>query len=142
MGKFVLIALPNCQGRVSPVFDLAARLLLVDVRDGAESMRKEVVLFEKTPEGIVRNLRELRIKVLICGAISIGLQQALQQIGIRVVAEICGEIESVLAAFRAGRLNSPKFIMPGCCSRRWRVEKGAYKQGSEPAMKNGKTEFI
>jgi predicted Fe-Mo cluster-binding NifX family protein len=118
----VIIAVPKCQGRVSPVFDVAARLLLVDVRDGAKSKRREVVLFEKTPEGIVRNLRELRIKVLICGGISLGLQQSLEQMGIRVVAEICGEIESVLAAYQAGRLNSPEFIMPGCCGRRWSLE--------------------
>lgn len=115
----MLIAVPNCQGRVSPVFDVAARLLLVDLRRGNELKRREVVLFEKTPEGIVRNLRELGIRVLICGAISLGLQHALEQIGIRVLAEICGEIESVLAAYQAGRLRSPEFIMPGCCGRRW-----------------------
>jgi len=115
----MIIAVPNCQGRVSPVFDVAARLLLVDDRNGAESKRREVVLFERTREGMMRNLRELKIEVLICGAISLGLQQSLEQMGIRVVAGICGEIESVLAAYREERLNSSEFIMPGCCGRRW-----------------------
>lgn len=40
----MLIAVPNCQGRVSPVFDVAARLMLVRLRGEAEVERKEVVL--------------------------------------------------------------------------------------------------
>lgn len=122
----MIIAVPNCHGRVSPVFDVAARLLLVDFRDGTESKRREVVLFERTPAGLLRNLRELRVKTLICGAISLGLQEALQEAGIRVVAEICGEIESVLAAYKAGRLKSSEFIMPGCCGRQCSQESEAH----------------
>ncbi|HWQ92556.1 MAG TPA: NifB/NifX family molybdenum-iron cluster-binding protein [Clostridia bacterium] len=112
-GNCVLIALPSCQGRVSPVFDVAASLLVVEFTTGKESKRRKVVLFATTPEGIVRNLRELRIDLLICGAISTRLQQALQQAGIRVMADICGEIEMVLTAYQAGRLNSPEFVTPG-----------------------------
>jgi len=118
----VLIALPNCQGRVSPVFDVAARLLVVDLKNSSEPKSREVVLFEHTSEGIVRNLHELKIKVLICGAISVGLKQALQQVGIRVVAEVCGDIEGVLAAYLSGQLCSPEFKMPGCCGRRWSLD--------------------
>jgi predicted Fe-Mo cluster-binding NifX family protein len=120
----VLIAVPNCQGRVSPVFDVAARLLVVRLKGEAELERREVVLFEQQPEGIVRSLRELGINVLICGGISQGLQVALEQAGIRVLAQICGEIDVVLAAYRTGRLNSPEFIMPGCCGRRWGAPEG------------------
>ena len=122
---FVLVALPNCQGRVSPVFDVAARLVLVNFKDGNESSRREVVLFEKTPEGIAHDLQELRIQVLICGAISAGLKEMLQRTGIRVLAEICGEIEPVLAAYKTGRLSTREFLMPGCCARRWVVERQA-----------------
>jgi len=113
----VLIAVPNCQGRVSPVFDVAARLVLVRLKGEAELERKEVVLFEKQPEGIVRSLRELGIKVVICGAISQGLQAALEQVGIRVVPQTCGGLDSVIAAYRRGTLGQPEFAMPGCCDR-------------------------
>jgi predicted Fe-Mo cluster-binding NifX family protein len=115
----VLIAVPNCQGRVSPVFDVAARLVLVRLKGEAEVERKEVVLFERHPDGIVRSLRELGIKVMICGAISRGLQVALKHAGVRVVPQICGELEAVIAAFRTGTLGQPEFTMPGCCGRRW-----------------------
>jgi predicted Fe-Mo cluster-binding NifX family protein len=115
----VLIAVPNCQGRVSPVFDVAARLVLVRLKGEAELERKEVVLFEKQPDGIVRGLAELGIQVLICGAISQGLQLALEQAGIRVLPQVCGDLEAVITAFRGGTLRRREFAMPGCCGRRW-----------------------
>lgn len=129
----MLIAVPNCQGRVSPVFDVAARLVLVRLKGQAELERKDVVLFEKQPDGIVRSLSELGIQVLICGAISQGLQLALEQVGIRVVPRICGELGSVITAFRGGTLQQPKFVMPGCCGRRWEAgpRGGRCRKGSD-----------
>ena len=110
---------------MSPVFDVAARLVLVRLKGEAELERRDVVLFEKQPDGIVRSLGELGIQVLICGAISQGLQVALEQAGIRVLAQICGGLDSVIAAYRRGTLGQPEFTMPGCCGRRWEAERGA-----------------
>jgi predicted Fe-Mo cluster-binding NifX family protein len=115
----VLIAVPNCQGRVSPVFDVAARLLLVRLRGQVEVERSEIVLFAERDSGIQRDLRELGIDVLICGAISQGLRMVLEHAGIRVVPQICGDLEQVLAAYRCGKLNTPEFLMPGCCRHLW-----------------------
>jgi predicted Fe-Mo cluster-binding NifX family protein len=117
----VLIAVPNCQGRVSPVFDVAARLVLVRLKGEAEVERKEVVLFEKQPEAIVRSLGELGIRVLICGAISQGLRAALERVGIRVMPQVCGGLDSVISAFRNRTLEQPEFAMPGCYNALWRA---------------------
>jgi predicted Fe-Mo cluster-binding NifX family protein len=117
----VLIAVPNCQGRVSPVFDVAARLLVVRLKGQAEVERWEVVLHDKQSEGIVRTLRELGVRVVICGAISLGMQAAVEHAGIRVVSQICGGLHCVINAFRSGTLAQPEFLMPGCCGRRWRA---------------------
>jgi predicted Fe-Mo cluster-binding NifX family protein len=114
----VLIAVPTCQGRVSPVFDVAARLVLVRLRGEAELERKEAVLFEKRPDQIVRCLVEIGVDVLVCGAISDRLEAALARARIRVVSQICGPVEGVVAAYRAGTLSSPEFMMPGCYGRR------------------------
>jgi predicted Fe-Mo cluster-binding NifX family protein len=111
----MLIALPNCQGRVSPVLDVAARLVLIRFQRGSELERREVVLFEKETGGMVQALKELGIGILICGALSQGLQLALERAGIRVWPQVCGEIEAVIAAYRSGTLNRPEFTMPGCC---------------------------
>jgi len=138
----VLIAVPNCQGRVSPVFDVAARLLVVRLKGPAEVERRDVVLFESEPGGIVRSLRELGIRVLLCAGISRGLQLALEHAGIRVMAHICGDLELVLAAYRTGKLSRPEFVMPGCCGRRWgarsekpRCRRGRIRPGCSEATK-------
>lgn len=114
----MLIAVPNCQGRVSPVFDVAARLTLVRLNGEVELERKEAVLFEKQPDQIIRSLVEIGVEVLVCGAISGRLEAVLARAGIRVVPRICGPVEAVIAAFRTDTLDRPKFIMPGCCRRR------------------------
>lgn len=121
----MLIAVPNCQGRVSPVFDVAARLVLARLKGEAELERKDVMLSDKQPEGIVRNLVEMGVDVLVCGAISRDLQMTLESAGIKVLPHICGEVGAVLAAYRAGKLQGGQFVMPGCCRRRRGGRRGA-----------------
>ncbi len=114
----MLIAVPHSQGRVSPVLDVAARLMLVRLKGGAEVERREVVLFERQPGGMVHSLRECGVKVVICGAISQELLAAVQQADIRVVPQVCGELDLVIEAFRSGRLAQREFAMPGCWRQR------------------------
>ncbi len=114
------IAIPHWQGRVSPVLDAAAHLLLVDWMDGREVGRREVLLRSQHPLERAREVAELQPDVLICGAISWPLETGLVAGGLRVIPHICGNIEQVLAAFHGGRLDSGAFAMPGCCRRRRR----------------------
>ncbi len=123
-GGDVLIAVPICQGRVSPVFDVATRLLVVRLKGGVEVERREVALFEDQPAGIVRTLEELGVGTLVCGAISNLLERLLTAAGVRVVPRICGDIEAVLRACRNGKLDAPELQMPGCCGRRWAAGDG------------------
>jgi hypothetical protein len=59
----VLIAVPNCQGRVSPVFDTASRLLVVRRQGDREVERKEIVLGVLEPGLLARSVAELRVGV-------------------------------------------------------------------------------
>lgn len=113
-GGLVLIAIPHFQGRVSPVFDVASRLTVVRVRGRVEIEQREVTLFEAQPEGITRSVVELGVEVLICGAISQLLERLLARAGVRVVAQVCGEVEAVLQAFPNRRLGAPEFALPRC----------------------------
>ena len=123
---------------MSPVLDVAARLLLVRLKGEAKLERREIVLFEKQPEEIVGSLKRLGIEVVICGAISQEFQAALQRVGVQVLAQICGEIEAVIAAYRAGKLNSPEFIMPGCCRQRWEAgRRGARCRKNSNSSRSG-----
>ena len=115
-----LIAVPNCQGRVSPVLDTAVRLLVVTRRRGEELGRKEFVLSPLPPEALARSVAELRVNVLLCAALSESLLRLLEQSGVRVVPHVCGDVEDVLRAYCCGRLSQPEFRMPGCWGRHLR----------------------
>ncbi|MBE7503234.1 MAG: hypothetical protein HS113_23695 [Verrucomicrobiales bacterium] len=125
----MLVAIPNFQGRVSPVFDVASRLTVVRVERRSERDRREIVLLEARPEAIARSLAELGIAVLICGAISQTLERLLRHEGVRVVGQVCGEVDAVLQAYLRGTLDDPEFGLPGCFRRpRDQVSQGAVGQ--------------
>ena len=108
------IAIPISQERISPLLDAAARLLLVTCQRGKEVARKEVVLSPLSPEELALGVAELRVDVLLCAALSQGLQRELERRGVRIQPHLCGDTEAVLQAFCCDRLNRPEFRMPGC----------------------------
>jgi predicted Fe-Mo cluster-binding NifX family protein len=129
------IALPVWESRVSPVFDVAGRLLIVDVEDGLVSARDELPLATPDPSERVRRLSELGIEVLICGAISRFLEAELLASGLRTIPRVCGEVEDIIQAYLTGTLTQPAFQMPGCCRRRRRGRQGrgfGSRRGCQP----------
>ena len=108
------VAIPLWQGRVSPVFDEASRILLVDFTDGWEQHRHEEALIVHNPFERARLFPKLGIDLLICGMISQTQQKALSSVGIRIIPHICGSMEDVIDAFLDGRLESGALLMPGC----------------------------
>ena len=118
------IAIPRWQNRISPVFDVACNVLLVDIVGGCEQGRREVCLDAETLRSRINIMVELRADVLVCGAISRQLEMGLVARDVKVVPHTCGNVEQVLAAYITGDLHQDKFIMPGCCGRRRRVHGG------------------
>ncbi len=112
------IAIPFWQGRISPVLDEATRLVLVETGHGREVRRETRTLTRFDPWGRAREIWLLGTQVLICGAISWPLEMALHGAGITVIAQTCGPVEEVLAAFVNGRLVNDAYVMPGCGRRR------------------------
>ncbi len=112
------VAIPYWQGRVSPVFDVAGHVLLVEIADGREQARRDLAIEQSSPQVRAAWLAETGADVLICGAISRPLELAVSAAGIEVFSQTCGEVECVLAAFIHGELNPDAFLMPGCCGRR------------------------
>ena len=107
------IAIPVCNDRISPVFDVARSLLLVeDGRRVASAQLKALFPPERAGE-----LAALGVELLICGAISRFQEMALRGRGVEVMPWLAGDVEEVLDAYRAGRLNDARFVMPGCCER-------------------------
>lgn len=118
------IAIPIADDRVSPVFDVARQLLLVDAEQGAEAGRTEQVLEEDSLELRARRLAELGVNVLICGAISRPLESMLGAAGVEVIPQTCGQVNEVLGTFLSGQLVGDALVMPGCCGRRRRFRGG------------------
>ena len=107
------IAIPVRQGRVSPVFDAARHLWIVDVEEGCQAGCSRTVLYQRDPLDRAKHVCRCGVKLLICGAISRPLMMTLTSGGVRVVPFICGSIEEVIAAFSEGRLDEERFQMPG-----------------------------
>jgi len=117
-------AIPISDGRISPVFDAAKRLLLVDIENGREVWRTEQTLGEPELGPRARRVAEFGADVLICGAISRPLEAMLLSAGVEVIPQTCGPVEDVLKAFISGRLTEQAFVMPGCRGRRRRFHVG------------------
>jgi predicted Fe-Mo cluster-binding NifX family protein len=108
------LAMPVWNGRVSPVFDTAAQVLVVEVEQACERSRREEALTDSLPTWRVRRLVDLGVEVLICGAVSRPLAALLGGAGIRIVPWTAGPIEDVLRAYLGGELPHPRWLMPGC----------------------------
>lgn len=115
------VAIPHWRGRVSPVFDAAGSVLIVEIEDGAETARQDVAFDTEDPQRRATQLARAGADVLVCGAISWPLEMALSAEGIDVIPQTCGDVEQVLAAFASGALGQDAFLMPGCCGRRRRA---------------------
>jgi len=113
------LAIAHWQGRVSPVFDVARNLLIVNIDAEQALQRGSVALASKDPLDLARWVSGLDIDVLICGTISRPVEMVLLGAGVDVVPCICGDVEEVLAAFLDGRLQEgDAFLLPGCRGRR------------------------
>lgn len=108
------IAIPHWKGRVSPVFDVSGRLLIVDIDNGCETCRAEVKMIHQDPVSRARDLCFLSVDLLICGVISLELSAAVISSGIKIIACTCGPVEEVVKAFLDNQLSNSRFLMPGC----------------------------
>jgi hypothetical protein len=107
--------MPIWEGRISPVLDVAGRFLVVQILDGREMSRREILVAETNPTLLVKGIKEMGVGILLCGALSELVAFLLAKNGVRVWPHLCGEAEAVLRAFLADTLGQVEFRMPGCC---------------------------
>jgi len=119
------LAISTSVDRISPVFDVARQLLVVEIDHGREVGSRSVPMEEGGSVVRARHMAALGVKVLICGAVSRPLERLLLSEGIRLFPRRCGSVGEVLDAFLSGQLTEDAFLMPGCCrSRRFRRGRG------------------
>jgi len=108
------IAIPAREDLVSPAFDFARRLLLVELENDREAKRSAVVLPPESAPRRAERLRDLGVDILICGAISRDLAGWATRGGIEILPYVSGPIDEVLKAYVSGQLADPRFVLPGC----------------------------
>jgi len=126
------IAMPIWQGRISPVMDAAARLLVIEYDGDREVNRAEESLDEEFLPRRAKHLVDLGIDVLICGGISQPLFSLVAAQGITVIPWVTGQTEQILVAYHGNRLHRRQFAMPGCgrCGRgRGHGGRGGWERG-------------
>ncbi|NIA13216.1 MAG: hypothetical protein GWP08_03985 [Nitrospiraceae bacterium] len=107
--------MPKSNDWISPVLDVAGKLLLVDC-DGDQPGKEwveSISEMELAPRAM--RIASLGVDVLICGAVSRPLESILLSNGVRVLPEVCGPVQDVLRAYLSGQLDDRAFRMPGCC---------------------------
>ena len=107
------VALPVWQDRVSSVFDFAHKILVVEFEKGRETDRQEIILVEQSCPERAATLKQLGVRVLICGAISRPLAEMINGSGIQVLPFVKGSAEQIMNAYKTGQLSQPQYILPG-----------------------------
>ncbi len=111
------IAITVWKGRVSPVFDVSRKIIIMDTHNKVVVKRNEKRLNFEDPMSKISNLASLNIHTLICGAVSQPLIGMLKAYGILVLPFISGDVEEVMTAYLKGDLPNPAMAMPGCGGR-------------------------
>lgn len=95
------LAIPIWEKRVSPVFDTAERLLIVDVEENEISYRQGSLALCPSQQRM-QLLNQLGVAILICGAITRPLWEGLVNSGIEVIPNICGDVDLILQSYLSG----------------------------------------
>jgi len=120
MAIYMKVVLAIDGDRISPVLDAARCFLLVTASTDGVLIRKEALIADADPVTKAKRIVELGGRVLICGAVSWPLEAMLASAGMRVIANTCGPMDEVIAAFFTGDLTEQAFLMPGCPGRQHR----------------------
>jgi predicted Fe-Mo cluster-binding NifX family protein len=107
------LAIPVWREHVSPVFDVAGTLLVIDVEHGREAARRVFSLGPPNEAARADLLAALGVDVLVCGVLSRPLEQRVTARGTQVVSLVSGPVERIAGMMIARRRLPPECLMPG-----------------------------
>jgi predicted Fe-Mo cluster-binding NifX family protein len=108
------LAIPVWNDRISPVLDVAQKMILFDL-DGKRVINHiPIILSGDSLTHRVIKLKENRVDLVLCGAVSEVLHKTLINQDIEVFPWLTGKIDEVLPAFVSGQICKARFKMPGC----------------------------
>ena len=126
LGKGILmrVAIPVWEDKVSPVFDTALKLLVIDCEDQREVSRLVYHIGEDDLLWKCHRIASLAPDVIICGAVSHLFLNILRAADLEVIEHVSGRAEEVIEAYLKGDVLNSRFLMPGCRRQRTRCPGG------------------
>lgn len=103
---------------ISPVFDSAQTLLIVNIDNGRVSDSQQVPFDAECPQALVKLLNKLGVSRLICGAISEYPAKILESESLQLTPFITGCIDEIVHELSKGKSISRSYLMPGCRCRK------------------------
>ena len=100
----MIVGIPVFGNRVSPRFDGAPALLLVDVSNGDVTPNKERSMIDARGWQSAEFLKSRRVEVLLCGGIRRCDYFSILDSGIEVYPGLMGEVDEILDTFLRGEL--------------------------------------
>jgi len=107
------IALTVWGNRISPVFDSAHTLLVVQIKN-SKVIQKSYKSFDPDSSRFPDNLKKMDISVLICGAISEMPAKLIVSSRIKLIPFVTGNVTQVLDLYLINKPVPPAYLMPGC----------------------------
>ena len=100
------IALCLLKDRIAPRYDRSEQILLVTVRDLERHEREFVPVGRQKPEKVCNMLVDRNVGTLICGGVTDECRTRLERSGIRILDNVIGSVDGVIAVFLGGHLVS------------------------------------
>jgi predicted Fe-Mo cluster-binding NifX family protein len=107
------IAIPLFHSRVAPVLDTSNLLIVVDLEDGQELVRRELSLEKMSLFERVESLCRLEVNRVICAAISETMFRLIESKKIELISGVVGDLDKVIQAYLCDLLDDVSFSMPG-----------------------------
>jgi predicted Fe-Mo cluster-binding NifX family protein len=126
--------------RISPLFDVSQRALLLTIRRGQPTEQEEVTLPGGSGEAKLAFIRNQGVDTLLCGAVSQALAARAATLGLRMIPFLAGQVADVLSAYVLGQLPKEELTMPGChADGAWRIrEEGGQPPGGGSRSRRGR----
>jgi predicted Fe-Mo cluster-binding NifX family protein len=128
------MALTVWENRISPVFDAAQMLLVVEIENNEIISRHYEPIYPEFTTRLAGRLAEMNVAVLICGAISEMPANILEANGIKLVPFITGDAGEIIDAYVKDVPFMPAFSMPGCGRKRHRYAGKGKRHGARFAI--------
>jgi predicted Fe-Mo cluster-binding NifX family protein len=108
------VALTIWENRISPLFDAACMLLIVDIEKGRICEQRLETIKCESPYLRIGMLNEIGANILVCGGISAFYANLIEAHGIKIIPFTSGDVKDVLDAYISGDIYKTEYRMPGC----------------------------